>query len=232
MEILGLIPARGGSKSIPHKNIVKICGKPLISYTFEAAQASEHLSRIILSTDDEKIAAVGKQWNIEVPFLRPLKFSTDDSPMIDVVLHTLSWFQEKENYVPDLILLLQPTSPLRNTKHIDEALELFLKSDADSLVSVVDVPHNYNPVSLMKKESGKLKPFLSGEGFRVLRRQDKPKVYARNGPAILIMRRTVLENTRTLYGESIQPYIMGWPESIDIDSPYELALVQCILKGD
>lgn len=231
MEILGLIPARGGSKSVPRKNIVPLAGRPLIAYTCEAARASKRITRIVLSTDDPEIAAVGREWGVGAPFLRPTELAQDDTPMIDVVRHALLWLKREQGYEPDLVVLLQPTSPLRKAEHIDEAIGLLLASDVDSVVSVVEVPHQYNPLSVLKIESGQLVPYLPGEGFRVLRRQDKPKVYARNGPAVLVTRRMVLERTVSLYGDKVLPYIMGWPESLDIDTSYDFLLAECFLQG-
>ena len=127
-------------------------------------------------------------------------------------------------------MLLQPTSPLRRAEHIDGAVNLLFKTGAGSVVSVVEVPHQYNPISVMKIEDGRLVPFLPGEGNRVLRRQDKPRVYARNGPAVLATRTSVIERTGSLYGELLVPYIMGWPESIDIDTPTDLRLAECFLR--
>jgi len=230
MEILGLIPARSGSKGIPRKNIVQLGGRPLIAYTCEAARGSRRITRIILSTDDKEIAAIGLAWGAEAPFLRPVELAQDEIPMLDVVQHTLTWLKAVQDYEPDLIVLLQPTSPFRKAEHIDAAVNLLLESDADSVVSVVEVPHQFNPISVMKIENGRLIPFLPAEGVRVQRRQDKPRVYARNGPAILVTRLSVVERTGSLYGESIIPYVMEGFESIDIDEPTDIQLAEFLLR--
>jgi len=232
MEILGLIPARGGSKSIPHKNIVPLAGRPLLAYTCDAALSSQTLTRVILSTDDSKIAAVGRTCGVEVPFMRPAELAQDDTPALPVIEHALHWLGEQQNYQPDVIVLLQPTSPLRRAVHIDEAVNVLLETGADSVVSVVEVPHQYNPVSVMKMEDGQLVPFLDGEGTRVLRRQDKPRVYARNGPAVLVTRTPVIQQTGRIYGEVLVPYIMGWPESLDIDASTDVGLAEFYLRGE
>ena len=231
MEILGLIPARGGSKSIPRKNIAPLVGRPLLAYSCEAALGSQTLTRVILSTDDQKIASMGRDCGVEVPFMRPAELAQDDTPTLPVIQHALHWLEEHQSYRPEVIVLLQPTSPLRRTEHIDGAVNLLLKTGADSVVSVVEVPHQFNPVSVMKiDEEGRLMPFLPGEGIRVLRRQDKPRVYARNGPAVLVIRTSVIEKTEGLYGELLVPYVMGWPESIDINTPTDLILAECFLR--
>ena len=232
MEILGLIPARGGSKSIPRKNIVPLAGRPLLAYTCDAALSSRTLTRVILSTDDDEIAAVGRDCGVEVPFSRPPELAQDDTPALPVIEHALHWLEEHQSYRPEVIVLLQPTSPLRRAKHIDGAVNLLLKTKADSVVSLVEVPHQYNPISVMKIEDGRLVPFLPGEGNRVLRRQDKPRVYARNGPAVLATRTSVIERTGSLYGQLLVPYIMDWPESLDIDTPVDVLLAEFFLRGE
>ena len=121
LKILAIIPARGGSKAIPRKNIIKVAGKPLLHYTTNAAIESKFINRIILSTDDDKIARLGKQLGVEVPFIRPSKFAQDNTPTTEVIKHTLDFLKNNEDYSPDLIILLQPTSPLRKVLHIDDA---------------------------------------------------------------------------------------------------------------
>lgn len=228
---MGVIPARGGSKSIPHKNIALLAGRPLLAYTCDAALGSRVLTRVILSTDDQEIASVGRDCGVEVPFLRPAELATDRATGLAVIRNALEWLRTYERYAPELVVYLQPTSPLRTSRHIDEAVCLLLDSDADSVVSVVEVPHQYNPVSVMKIENGRLVPFLTDEGTHILRRQDKPKVYARNGPAVLVTRRAVLERTSSLYGEQLLPYIMDWPESLDVDTGMDLLVAELFLQG-
>lgn len=216
MNILGIIPARGGSKAIPRKNIVSLAGKPLLAYTCQAALASCRLTRVLLNTDNKEIAAVGRQYGVEVPFLRPAKLAADATPILPVIQHTLTWLDEHAGFQTDIVVLLQPTSPFRQAAHIDAAVQLMLESGADTVVSVVAVPHNFNPVSVMRlDESGYLVPYLDGE--YILRRQDKPRVFARNGPAVLAIRRAVI-NQEKLYGEKILPYEMNWADSVDIDT--------------
>jgi CMP-N-acetylneuraminic acid synthetase len=228
-EILAIIPARGGSKGIPGKNMVMLAGYPLIEYTFEAAQRSKYLTRIVLSTDDEMIAGLAKKNSIEVPFIRPGHLAQDDTPMLPVIRDLLSKLRKREEYVPDYIMILQPTSPLRSARHIDEAIEKLIASGTDSIVSVVELPHNFNPYSIMKLEDGMLKPFLQYEENRNLR-QLKPKFYARNGAAIYAFRNTVLLEKSSIYGDTCIPYFMRPEESVDIDGEFDLFMAESIIS--
>ena len=229
MNILGLIPARGGSKAIPHKNIAPLAGKPLLAYTCEAALGSQYLTRVLLNTDDPEIAAVGRSCGVEVPFMRPAHLAADDTSMLPVLQHTLDWLETEGDFHVDVLVLLQPTSPLRRAEHIDAAVELLLSEGADTVVSVVAVPHHFNPVSVMQRdEQGYLIPYLPGE--MILRRQDKPRVYARNGPAVLAIRRATIEQGQ-LYGDRTLPYEMDSIASVDIDSPEDLAFAEFLLKN-
>lgn len=229
MNILGLIPARGGSKAIPRKNIVNLAGKPLLAYTCEAALSSQRLTRIILNTDDPEIAAVGLKYGVEAPFMRPAQLAEDDAPILPVLQHAVQWLDANQGFYTDVLVLLQPTSPLRRSEHIDAAVDLLLGSGADTVVSVQEVPHQYNPVSLMQvDDQGCLRTFLEGE--MILRRQDKPRVYARNGPAILALQRRTLDSGR-LYGDKVMPYIMSPLESIDIDDHDDLTLVEALIQS-
>lgn len=214
MNILGLIPARGGSKGIPRKNVMPLLGKPLLAYTCEAAKQSKSLTRTIVSTDDSEVAEVATSCGMSLDYPRPPEFCADDTPMADVVRHIIE-SQKKAGEPVDIIVLLQPTSPLRTAEHIDEAVEILLSSNADTVVSVVPVPHRFNPSSLMRREGESLVP--NEEGGGVLRRQDKPLLYARNGPAILAMRAESFL-AHGFYGGDTRPYIMDSLSSIDVDA--------------
>jgi CMP-N-acetylneuraminic acid synthetase len=228
MDVLGVIPARGGSKGIPHKNIAMVAGQPLLAYTCKAALSSKRLTRVILSTDDPAVAAVGRRYGTEVPFLRPEELAKDDVPMLDVLQHVLKTLQETENYQPEVVVLLQPTSPLRRAEHIDEAVDILLKTGADSVVSVVEVPHQFSPVSVLQLEGGRLRPYV--EGPPILRRQDKPLLYARNGPAVLAVLWEVIILKNSLYGGDCRPLVMEYEDSIDVDGPPDLERVEFLLK--
>lgn len=217
MEILALIPARGGSKRIPQKNIKIFSGNPLLAYTAKASLNSSLLTRVVLTTDDEEIRKIGLSMGLEAPFLRPKELAEDDTPSLPVIMHAVKFLEENENYKPDIIVILQTTSPLRTSKHIDDAVKIFLESEADSLVSVTEVPHNMNPYSVMKlQEDGTLKPFLKYDENNNLS-QKKPVFYARNGAAIYICSYNCLLKKKSLYGEKIVPFFMRKEESFDID---------------
>ncbi len=217
MKILGIIPARGGSKGIPRKNIKLLNGKPLIAYTIEAALAS-NLDRVIVSTDCEEIAGISKEYGAEV-MMRLSHLAEDKTPTLPVLQDVVSRLEEKF----DAVMTLQPTSPLRTSKHINEAIELF-KSDkkANSLVSVVEVPHNYMPEKLMSFD-GK---YLTGNR-EVKRRQEISTMYARNGAAIYITKTEKLGEY--IFGGKILPYFMSKINSFDIDDIKDWEIVERLI---
>lgn len=229
-QILAIIPARGGSKGIRGKNLKLLARKPLIRYTIDAAKRSRLITRIVLSSDDKKIIGYCKRQGVEVPFVRPRALAGDDTPMLKVVLHTVKFLKQKEGYVPDYVLLLQPTSPLRAARHIDEALCLLMKSSADSVVSVVPVPHNFNPFSVMKVREGYLTHFLTFNESKNLR-QKKPVVFGRNGPAILACTYACIAQKKSMFGDRIIPYLMSKGESIDIDDSFDLSIAEYLIRN-
>jgi CMP-N,N'-diacetyllegionaminic acid synthase len=225
MQVLGVIPARGGSKGIPGKNLRMVGGQSLLAYTVNAVSESRLLTRVVLSTDDRQIAAAGRALGVDVPFMRPAALAADDTPMLPVLIHALAAL-DAEGFQAEAVVLLQPTSPLRRGTHIDAAIGLLQSSGADSVVSVVEVPHQFNPVSVMSLRDGRLRPFL--EGPVVTRRQDKPPVFARNGPAVLVARTSVLQRG-SLYGDDCRALVMTAEESLDVDSSVDLDLLDFLL---
>ena len=167
--------------------------------------------------------------NIEVPFKRPKELAQDNTPMLSVIKHAVGFLEKNRNYKPDYIVLLQPTSPLRKSKHIDEAIGILIKSSADSIVSVVEVPHNFNPYSVMEFDGVYLKRFLQFNEKKNSR-QEKPKFYARNGAAIIAFTRDCLSRNNSLYGEKILPYFMKKNESMDIDDEFDWQIADSIMK--
>ena len=158
-KVLGLITARGGSKGIPKKNIEHVGGKPLIAWTIEAALKSNVFDRVVVSTDNNEIAGVAQKWGAEVPFIRPVRLSKDDSPHVDVLIHAINWLQEKEDYLPEFLMLLQPTSPLRTSEDIDKSFELAVDRKADCVISVQEaLSHPYSVMQVA--EDQKLSEFL------------------------------------------------------------------------
>lgn len=225
--LIGLVPARGGSKGIPRKNLAPCAGRPLLAWTAEAGIASGVLDRVLLSTDDAEIAEAGRQMGLEAPFLRPADLANDAAPMLPVMRHALAYARDEGSEV-EAVVLLQPTSPLRTARHIMEAVELFRASGAETLVSTQRVPHQFTPASIMRESEGRLLPFLGGE-VGPLRRQEKALLFARNGPAILIVSARTLDSDR-LYGDFTIGYEMDERASLDIDAPADLALADLLLR--
>ena len=216
MRILGLIPARGGSKGVPGKNIKNLAGKPLLAYTSEVALKSQYLSEVIVSSDDPQIITVAKELGVAVPFIRPSVLASDTTPTIDVIIHALEWYQA-QNIFFDAVCLLQVTSPFRTVPFLDAAIEKFIASGCDSLVSVQQVPHEYNPHWTFEVNSrGNLK-IATGEEQIISRRQDLPTAYHRDG-SIYITTTEVLLRDRSLYGKSTA-FIESHPELyVNIDT--------------
>lgn len=221
MAMLGLIPAREGSKGIPGKNLVPLAGRPLLAWTCLAANDCPELSRCVVSTDSVEIAAVAESIGIAAPFLRPAELSGDETPMIDVLVHALDELGD-----PEGIVLLQPTSPLRTADHIGDAIRLFRESGADSVVSVVRVPHNFTPGSLLRLVNGRVEP--AGPSAAAPRRQEKPALYARNGPAVLVMHPAVIRQG-LLYGADTRAYEMSAADSVDVDTQFDLEYAEWLL---
>lgn len=170
--MLALVPARGGSKGVPGKNIRPLAGKPLISYTINAALRSEYQLRVVVSTDDVRIAEVSRAAGAEVPFLRPQELALDETPTLSVVQDALHWLKEHEAYEPEIVVLLQPTSPLRTAQHIDEGIRLLLETGADSVISVCEAEHS--PYWMWRVDSeGRVTRFME-EGSEYLSRQKLP----------------------------------------------------------
>ena len=224
MNVLGVIPARGGSKGIPNKNLAPLCGRPLLAYTADAAKASTKLTQTIVSTDDERVAACAKSLGLDV-LMRPAPLAADDTPMLPVLQHAIDAMRAG-GFNTDIVVLLQPTSPLRRAEHIDAAVVWLERTRGDSVVSVVEVPHQFTPASVMRLDDGLLKPFLDGPV--ATRRQDKPRLYARNGPAVLAVHARVIEGG-SLYGNETWPLLMTPEESLDVDTPADLGLGEYLI---
>ena len=227
LNVLAVIPARGGSKSIPRKNIKLLAGKPLIAWTIEAALQSQMLARVIVSTDDPEIAQIAREWGAETPFLRPPELARDDSSSISVVLHTLQWLEEQEHFSPVNVLLLQPTSPFRNSHDICEAIALAETRQARAVVSVSEAEkHPYVCKRILS--DGTLVDFVASD-LAYQRRQDFPPAYALNG-AIYLNQCESLVRDHTFLPEGTLAYIMQAQRSLDIDTPWDWCLAELILK--
>jgi len=229
--ILAIVPARGGSKRIPRKNIVLCAKKPLLAWTAEAARDCQSIDRTILSTDDEEVARIGEQWGLEVPFMRPENIADDEAPTLPLMQHALGWAEANVGEVEALVLL-QPTSPLRKPEHIDEAVALFRSRGAATVVSVVESPHQFHPLKTVEIASdGQLRDFLpEDDPIRERRTVDDDRVFGRNGPSILVVRPDLVRDGE-LYGNPTLPYEMHPMVSIDIDEPWQLELAEVLLMN-
>jgi N-acylneuraminate cytidylyltransferase/CMP-N,N'-diacetyllegionaminic acid synthase len=227
-NVLGIIPARGGSKSVPRKNIVDLGGRPLIAWTIEAALRATRLTRVIVSTDDAEIADVARSCGGEVPFVRPATLAADDSPALDLILHALGWLAEHESSRPDIVAYLQPTSPFRAPADIDGAIELLERVSADAVVSVTPVREHPYWVTVIDS-GGWLRSFLHDQEA-TSRRQDLPPAYALNG-AVYVARPDVLERHGTFHTDRTAAFVMPRERSADIDTPQDLELARLLLQG-
>lgn len=216
MKIVGLIPARGGSKGVPRKNIRNLRGKPLLAYTAESALAAKFLSRVVLSTEDEEIAEVGRNYGIDVPFLRPFELAQDKTPSLPVVQHALSILEKNGEHF-DAVCLLQPTNPLRRSQDIDACIELFIESNADCVVSVLPVPHEYNPKWVFWKDNKGKMSLATGDEEIIPRRQDLPPAFHRDG-SVYLTRSEIIIKDQSLYGKNILGYEISPEFSANIDT--------------
>ena len=228
-EVLGLIPARGGSKGVPRKNIRPLGGKPLIAWTIEAALLSRRLGRIIVSTDDPEISDIALSCGAEVPFVRPEELAQDHIPILSVYEHALAWLAQNEGYVPDLVAWLSPTTPLRTAADIDRAIDLLQASTADCVRSVA--LSGSHPYWMKRLEGDRLKPFMEGVDERTYyRRQLLPPAYQLNS-AIDVTRCASVATTGQLYGGDMLGYVIPAERGIDLDTEIEFAVAALLLQG-
>lgn len=228
-RILALIPARGGSKGVPRKNVRPIAGKPLIAYTIETALAVPHLfHRIIVSTDDEEIAEVSRFYGAEVPFVRPTELSGDRVPTLPVVQHAVRWVEVEEGAPLTWVCLLQPTDPLRLPEDLVRAVTLARAGGCDSVISVVPAVSTH-PALMKRIENDRLLPFSIEEKEGTRRQDHRPEAYMRNG-AIYLTRRDVVMNENSLWGQVIRPLIMPEERSVGVDSELDFQFVSFLLS--
>ncbi|SDR69479.1 cytidylyltransferase domain-containing protein [Christiangramia echinicola] len=227
MKILGIIPARGGSKGIPGKNIKILGKKPLIAYTYDSVKNSKLLYTTILSSEDPKIISVAKGIGLEVPFIRPEELAIDKTPTLDVILHAIE-FYKKQNINFDAVCILQPTTPFRETGLIDTAIKKFQKGNYDSLITVRKVPEEFNPHWVFEQKNGSLQ-ISTGEKNIIPRRQELPTAYFRDG-AIYLSRTAILLKERSLYGENIGFIDNSDSPYVNLDSMQDWNKAEGILK--
>lgn len=220
-SILAIIPARGGSKGVPRKNIKNLAGKPLIVWTIEAAKKSKYIDRLILSSEDDEIIGVAQKYGCEVPFKRPDELSQDDTPSIAPILHVI---EQIKDY--DYILLLQPTSPLRTVEDIDGAIEYLFEKKATSCVSVVEAEQS--PYWMYNIVDEKLEKIISQENI-VARRQELPLAYMLNGAIYLICTKELVEN-KSFINQNTIAYKMSREHSLDIDTQMDFSICELLLE--
>lgn len=230
-KVLAVVPARGGSKGVPQKNIKPLFGKPLIAWSIEAGKKSKFIDRVIVSTDRDKIAETAKAYGAEVPFLRPKELAEDLTPDPPVFEHALYFLKEKENYVPDIIVHLRPTGPLRTSDEIDSAIELLaLHPEADSVRSVEEPPKP--PYKMWRPEGDYLRPFIEIPGTKDTYnapRQSLPKVFQTTADIGVLWLRTILEK-KSVVGERVLPFHLKRP-TVDIDNAFDFEIAELILRN-
>jgi len=231
MKVLGVIQAREGSKRVKNKNIRLLAGKPLIAYTIEASKASRILNRTIVSTDSKEIAKIAKRYGADVPFMRPKELAQDSTPDRPVLQHAVNWLIENANYYPEAIVILRPTSPLKTSKLIDEIINTFKESGADSVRTVNAVLGSSHPYWTYKMdENGRAKPFCEGINIeKYYQRQLLPDAYQVNG-VVDIVKTDVLMNHELLWGEDMRLFEISEEMSIDIDTDLDFLFSEFLLS--
>jgi CMP-N,N'-diacetyllegionaminic acid synthase len=224
---LAIVPARAGSKGVPGKNVAPVGGRPLLAWTLAAARAARGIDRLIVSTDSEEIAAVAREWGGETPFLRPAELARDETPGIEPVLHAVGWLAEHEGYRPELVLLLQPTSPLRIATDVEAALALLAAKDAEAVVSLCEVHHHPAWMKTLDLQGRVVDSQPGSEAAD--RRQDLPRLFALNGAIFLAWTETLLTR-RSWYCDRTYGYVMPEERSLDVDTPWQLHLANLLLS--
>ncbi len=229
MNTVGIIPARGGSKSIPRKNLRILNGKPLIAWAIEAAKKSK-LSRVIVTTDDEEIARTARQYGAETPFLRPAELAEDTTAIEPVLQHAYTWLREKEGYVVNALALLMPTNPLRRPEHINEAIDIFASKQVDCVISVHEAIANRNPYWILKRNDRGEIVLSTGEPLMKIkdRRQELPPHFVRNDIVFVFKPANLFEEKPNLYGKKVELYEMDEWFDVDINTENDWQL--CLFK--
>jgi len=229
-NIVAVIPARGGSKTLPDKNIRKLLGKPLIYYTIKAALKSKLVDKVIVSTDSEKIRKIARKYGAEAPFKRPARLATDTAHTPLVIQQAIKFLEKNKNYHPTIVVTLQPTSPIRKDGDIDKMIDMLVKNKYDSVVSVKDICA-YHPWWTMKIKNNKLTPFLklNVDSYN-LERQQLPKVFFPNGSIYITKTRALFEKNNLIIVQNCGAYIMDEIYSLDIDNYLDFLFVKEVMK--
>ena len=223
---IAVIPARGGSKRLPGKNIRKLAGKPLIAWTIEAAISSQQFQHVYVSTDCKKIAKISKEYGAEIPFIRPPELSTDIATTNDVIIHLIDWYENRYDQQVKTVTILQPTSPLRTSAHIKEAKSLMLSKSARAIISVCELEHPLEFCNTLDQDNS-MNGFI--DPINLKRTQDIQKVYRLNG-AIYIIDRSYVEMLSDIYSDGSYAYIMNRASSIDIDNKEDFDLADFYMQ--
>lgn len=228
-KFLALIPARGGSKRIPKKNLLKLNGKPLVAWSIEAALKSQYIDKVVVSTDNSDIAKISKKYGAKVPFKRPKKFATDNSSRSDVINHIIQFYKKKKLQIFDYIVYLQPTSPLRDEKDIDKAIRLMFKKKAEVVVSVCELEHPLAWTGVLPKDKN-MKNFFKNPSVTLIKSQDLEKNYRLNGAIFLFKIEKFLKKNNIFISKKIFAYEMPKQKSIDIDTYYDFKIAEVLIK--
>jgi CMP-N-acetylneuraminic acid synthetase len=223
-KILGVITARGESKTLPNKNIKLLDGKPLIVFTIEATQKSKLVTDLIVSTDSEEIAHICREHNAVVPFIQPAELATDTSGHLEVMQYATKFMEEKKGYEYDYVVIFQPTSPFRSVDDIDKTIEKIIENDAESAFSMCELDSNQHPIKAKKMDGDIVMPYCIEEKIGT-HRQDFPKAYKRSG-AVYVTKRDLLIEENKLFGEFIVGHVVSEERSVDIDTEYDWALTE------
>jgi CMP-N-acetylneuraminic acid synthetase len=232
--VLGVVTARAGSKGLPGKNTKLLAGKPLVAYTIEAALASGVFDRLVISTDDERAASIARDLGCEVPFVRPPELSADDTPHLPVMIHAAEWLRDRERYEPEWTMILMPTSPLRQPRHIAECVDLAVRMRADAVVSVDEVPAHFHPLRTLAVDAeGWARLFVGDRPVRErpVRRQGMPPAWVFNGAIYLFRTALLFAAEPSLYGDRVAAYPMAPPFGHNIDDAGDWAAAERLLSG-
>jgi CMP-N,N'-diacetyllegionaminic acid synthase len=227
MRTIGLIPARGGSSRIPRKAIKLLAGKPLLAYTADSARGARRLARVVLSTDDREIAAVGRRLGLDVPFMRPHTLAAHDTPMLDTVRHAILALERDEERI-DAVCLLQPTAPLRTAQQIDACINLLDRSGADAVVTIIPVPHEFHPAWAYRAAPDGALRLWDGSRTPITRRQALEPAFCRSGDVYVIRRDVIIEHN-SLYGEHVLGYPIDPHQTVNLNEPEDWARAEQLL---
>lgn len=229
-KIITIIPARGGSKGLLRKNIKPLLGKPMIAWTIEQAKNSKYIDRIIVSTDDKEIAKISKKYGADVPFLRHKELARDNSSTIDVIMHAIDWFEKKGDYF-DMVVLLEPTSPLRDVEDIDKCVEILLdNTKAKAIVGVAKLESGHPEFNMVINKDGFIRKLDGTTNFRVLRRQDLKDMYFFEG-SIYLSDVDTLKQKRTFYHELTLAYVVPKYKSLEVDELCDFICIEALMKA-